>query len=799
MTRTLGFMLAATLLLGAPTIVHAQRAGQGEDDSAALVAEGREALKDGKLDDAGKALDQAIALNPRRVEAYVLRSAVYAAKQQYAEGVALMRRAQQLSPTDEEVLTALGSQLVLAGEVEEGVPLLTSVTAKNPKRYDAQLLLGGYHHAQGKWPDAIAAFEAYFTSRPAELAGDDARHQVELADSYLRFRQPAKAQGLFQQALDARPRDLRARIGVAWATAAIDCRKARPLLRELEPVAVTYPAIWLVDGQCALEMGDVNAGLALGRKFLEKAPGSSAAGHALVGEAQAQRGNLAEARKELETARNLEPKRRRWSVRLAVVLRRAGEHQEALAVLDELGPPAQANVDPDWWYEVGETLLAKADHATAVTRLTPALDALPGDAMIRTLLGAAQLGAGQAEVAVKTLGDAEAIASTPRSRQLLSKALTSVAVNDLGVGDAAAAEQRLVKAEQLDATAVTLKNLGITRLALDRPADAISPLDRSNKLAPSATTQMLAARARALTGDTTGARQLYEKAAGDKELGVEVAIDWAASEVAAGDPSVAVAALEKVAAAAKGGPLAQRHKVALATARHAAGVAAIRSGNGGKAVDLLAAADSADSSLAKKCDLALAAVVAGEQGAALKALKKVSGQSCPFPSPADTQAAPILVAFIEGRSAKKASKSLDKLTNLSGKSTGAAAVLLNTAIRVVALEAAQDAYRSGSTTSAKKFLTTAKNASSRTGTDEIAHNLAVIELAEGRLDNAITALDKIAAKVPEAYVSLGIAYEKKGEPMKALEAWKKAKRSNVRFAQLNDWIEAKERIYGEGP
>ncbi len=800
-TRTLAGTLIALVLSAAlpAATAFAQRAGQGEDDSAALVAEGRAALREGKLDAAGRALDQALALNPRRVEAYVLRSAVFAARKQYAEGIALMRRAQAISPNDEEVLTALGSQLVLSGDATAGVPLLTQVTTMNPKRYDAQLLLGGHYHAIGKWPDAITALDAYFVNRPQVLAREDSRHRVVLADSYLRFRQPVKAQALFQQALDARKDDLRARIGVAWSTAAIDCRKARPLLRDLEAVATKYPAVWLVDGQCALALGDINGGLALGRRYLERAPGVSAAGHALVGEAQAARGNLAEARRELETARTLEPARRRWSVRLAVVLRRANELGPALQTLDELGPPPQAGIDPDWWYELGETLLAKGDPAAAVTRLTPALADLPGDAMLRTLLGAAQLAAGETESAVTTLSDAESIITTPRSRQLLSRALTTVAVNDLGVGDTAAAEQKLARAELLDASAVTLKNLGIARLALDRPEDAIAVLERSNRTRPSALTAMLAARSRALTGDLTGARALYERALGDREAGVEVALDWAASEVAAGDPGLAVNALEKVAAAAKTSPLANRHKAALATARHAAGVAAIRGGNGGRAVELMRAADAADSSLAKKCDLALAAVVAGEQGAALAALRKVAGQSCPFPAPADVQAAPILIAFIEGLSAKKAGKAVDKLTNLAGTSTGPAATLLNTSIRVVALEASQDAYRSGNLAQARKYLVTARGANTRIGSDEVTHNLAVIDLVEGRVDTAIAALDKVASKVPEAYVSLGIAYEKKGDPQRALDAWRRARRAGVRFAPLTEWIEAKERIYGEPP
>jgi len=799
--RTSGLLVALALVAATPA--RAQRPNQGEDDSAALVDEGRAALREGQLDDAAKALDQAIALNPRRVEAYVLRSAVYAARKQYAKGIELMRRAEQLAPGDEEVLTALGSQLVLAGDTAGGVPLLVQVVAKNPRRYDAQVLLGHHFHQTGKWPDAIGALEAYFAHRPRALAPEDARHRIELADAYLRYRKPAKALELFQQVTKVRENDLRARIGVAWATAAIDCRKARPLLKALEPIAETYPDVWLVDGQCAVALGDVNGALALGRRYLDKAQragaGSTAAGHALVGEGQAARGNLAEARRAFETAAQLEPTRRRWSVRLAVVLRRAGDHAGALATLEKLGPPAQPGIDPDWWTELGETLLAKGDAKLAVDRLAPVIAELPGDAPIRVVFGAAQLAVGVADAAIETLTEADALASSPRTHALLATALATAAVTKLGADDAAGAEPMLARAERLDATPLVLRNLGIARLALDKPADALPVLERAAKADGDPITLMLAARARALTGDVAGARPLYERALDSaKKDAVEVALDWAATEVAGGDAALAVAALEKVATQARTSPLVQRHKAALATARHAAGVAMLRAGNGGKAVELLRMSAAAEPALPTRCDLALAAVVAGDGGPALGALRAVSGQSCPFPPPADTQATPILIAFTEGLNARRAAKAVTRLTSLSGKSSGPAAVLLNTSIRVVALEAAQDAYKNGQLAQARKFLTTAKSANTRVGADEVAHNLAVLDLVEGKLDAAIAGLDRIAPKVPEALVNLGIAYERKGDHQRALDAWRRARRAGVRFAPLADWIEAKERIYGTG-
>ena len=788
-------LLAIALLA---SVAHAQPR-KGEDESAALIEDGRASLRKGELEDAAKALDQAIARNPRRVDAYVLRSAVHAARKQYKEGIELMRRAQALAPDNQEVLTSLGSLLVLSGDTTTGVPLLAGVVAKDPARYDAQLLLGHHFHDAQRWPETIAALEAYFAHRPAGLEKEDARHRVDLADAYLRYHQPQKALALFEASASARKQDLRAKLGVAWATAAVDCRRARPLLRDLELVAEQHPEIWLVDGQCALALGDTSAALSLGRRYLDRSTSATAAGHALVGEAQAQRGNLAEAKKELVTARELEPARRRWTVRLAYVLRRGNEARAALAALDKLGAPAQPALDPDWWSEVGEALLASGDAAGAVARLSPVAAELAHDPELLTVLGAAQLQANQPDAAIKTLDAAEAVAPSPRAKKLLVDALTAVGVARLTANDAPGAEGLLARASELDANAVVLRDLGIALLAQNKSAVAV--LDRAAKIDGAALTLMLDARAHAVTNDVVGARPLYERAlAAEKPNQLEITLDWAASELAGGDPAIAVTALEKSAAAAKAGPLAQRHKAALADARHAAGLAALRQGNGARAVELLKAALAGDGSLATKCDLALASVVAGASNAALAELGKVSGQSCPFPPSADTQAAPILIAFTEGLNPRRAGKALDKLTALGGKATGAAAALLATSIRVVALNAAQDAYRAGQLAQARRYLATARAANARIGNDEIAHNLAVLDLVDGKLDAAIAELEREAGKLPEALVNLGIAYERKGEPTRALDAWRRARKAGAaaRFPQLTEWIDAKERIYGEG-
>ena len=73
---------------------------------------------------------------------------------------------------------------------------------------------------------------------------------------------------------------------------------------------------------------------------------------------------------------------------------------------------------------------------------------------------------------------------------------------------------------------------------------------------------------------------------------------------------------------------------------------------------------------------------------------------------------------------------------------------------------------------------------------------ALRNLADGNVDAAINVLERVSTKLPEALVNLGIAYERKGDPLKALDAWRRARKAGARFAPLNDWIESKERIYG---
>jgi tetratricopeptide (TPR) repeat protein len=473
-----------------------------------------------------------------------------------------------------------------------------------------------------------------------------------------------------------------------------------------------------------------------------------------------------------------------------------------VTALELLGAPASPAADPSWWAELGEALLAKGDAAAVVTRLTPVAAALPDEAELQLALGAAQLATAAAEDAVPHLEAAARVHPTTRARQLLTKALATVAVTKLGAGDATAAEALLARADAAGGNPAVWRDLGLARLALGRPADAVAVLERAAAAEPSVIADLLVARAHAEAGDVAAARPRYERAlaAAKDSDALEVALDWAASELAGGDPALAVAALERTTALAKDrSSLSARHRDALFIARHAAGLAALRGGNGARALDALRAGAGADVPLALRCDLGVAAIAAGEPAAAQRYLKSVVGQACPFPPPADTQAAPILIAFADGLAPRRAAVALERLAALAAKATGLPAALASNAQRVIALGAAAEASRAGDLAAARRFITQARAAAAQGGGDELALALAVLELVDGHLDAAIAALERIAPRQPEALIHLGIAYERHGDPARALDAWRRARKANVRFAPLGEWIDAKERIYGGAP
>lgn len=809
-STALGSLWPARAVAQAPT-----QGSVDQDDSALLVEDARARMARGDYARAGRSLDRALALNPRRIDIYVLRASVHAALAQYPAGIALLRRAQNLAPNNPDVLTTLGSQLLLAGQTDEGVPLLEQVVARFPTRYDAHILLG-YHHAKtGEPRRAIAAIESYFRTRPERLRGEDTAHRLGLADAYLRAGDSKKARQLFRAVLRAEPRNLTARLGLAWATAAIDCRQALPLLADLDDLTGRYPDIDVVRGHCELAMGKPAEAESHAQRYLDRNPRSASA-HALLGEARLASGDLAGARTSLRASRRLDPGLRHVGLRLAGLEREAGDPAAALALLDEIGPArGDAAGDLAWSIARAEALLAAGRTDEAAAQLVPAIaeaPAGPGDAALaeaREVLGVALYRSGDTAGAVTQLE--RALAGRPdskRGRATLADALALVGAAQIGAGELAPAEATFERASEVLPGPRTWRNLGIVRLARDRAGDAIAPLARAAS-AGDAVALHLHARALGQAGQLAEARRVFAaagRAQRDPASRITIAMDLAAMELTGGDHERAIAALEDIEKLTSDNPTA---RTALVTARYAAGLAALRSGAAATAVKLLEAAEAqarGEELTGIRCHLVLAVLLQGERRKAtarLATLKRADA-TCVFREDVRRVTMPVLDALGRGLAERRARREIARLESLYRRSSGPARDLVASAVRVLATSAALSAYSSGRLGDAERYLASAARVEKPELSPETRHNQAVLDIARERnIPAALAALEELSTRLPEALVNLGVASDRRGEPRQALDFYERARERRVRFAPLAEWIAAKRRVFatasGEQP
>jgi tetratricopeptide (TPR) repeat protein len=478
--------------------------------------------------------------------------------------------------------------------------------------------------------------------------------------------------------------------------------------------------------------------------------------------------------------------------KLARTERMLGKHQAAAERLRTAGPPRSR--EDDWTIEYGETLLALKQASALRELIGPWMRTHEGHPQGELLIGSAFYLQSANDEAVPHL-ERSLKAGEARARPVLVEVLNTLAAESVKKSDLPTAKARLEAAQAAGGSPMTTRNLGAVLIAQNEFDRAIAVL----KSADDGTELHLLARAYQGAKKLDDARAAYTKsvkAYGKDPRAVTVLRDFANAEIAAGRGEEAMAVLDQAVALA---PAASKKEVETARVNVArlAATEAMRASRYLAAVKLLRAVEKSVEGQALtelRCDLALAATGATQRDLALELLRGLerSKAKCAFAAPADDVGVPILIAWNEDP--LRAKLALDRLETFRRRATGVAEPLLRQAGGDIALRAAADAYNKGNVKGAAAFLNRARNYDRRS--PELAHNLAVIELLTGQVDNAIPTLNALVGEVPEARINLGIAYEKKGDPQKALATWKAAAQANVRWAALKDWIEAKERFWG---
>ncbi len=791
--QALAVLVSLVVVASAPATSLAQSVQ--DEQSQLLVSEAKRALAQKEYERAGNLLDRALREAPRRLDLYILRASIYGITGDHNAAIALLERARELAPTSSGVLAALGIQLIQTGRAPEGVPLLERIVAVEPARYAAQVVLGHHYAKHREWSPAVKAFTAYFAHRPSALAGEDAQHRLAYANATLRSGDPRTARTYYQKLLAADKGNELARLGVGWASAAINCKTAMPVLEKLSDLEAKYAQVSLVRGRCALMLRRLDEALARAERYRKAMP-ESLEGWLLLGDVRIAQRNWKEAEAAYARAATKQPNDQRLALKLAHAERMLGKYAAAEARLRKAGAPQ--GFEEEWTIEYGEVLLAVRKPQQLRDLLAPWVATHENHAKGTLLYGSALYHLGDHAGAVPYL-ERSVKAKEPRAPRALSDALNALAAAAAGKNNLAEARRLLEQALAADANALTIRNLGAVLIAQSEYTKAIEVLERDEIDRNDEVGLHLLARAYHGAKRFDDARAAYHRSIkqfGKDPRAVTVMRDLANAELAAGRSEEAVDVLDQALAAT---PAAQRKEIEAVRleAARAAATDLMRNNRFSNAVRVLKRVEKSadgDTLVQVRCDMALAATGANQRDLALDLLRTLERTKarCPFVAPADELAVPILIAW--NKDSSRARKALDRLEALRRKASGVAEPLLRQAAGDIALRAAADAYAGGNVRRAASYLTIARTYDKRS--PELAHNLAVVDLSTGSVDSAISALVGLVGDVPEARINLGIAYEKKGEPLKALSAWKQAAAAGSRYSPLKDWIEAKERFWG---
>lgn len=784
--------LATTTI--APNVVAFAQSAQDEE-SQLLIEEGKRALAGKNYKRAGELFDKALVVAPRRLDIYIVRATIFGIERKHDSAVALLERARKLAPDNVRVNTALGIALIDANRGAEGVPILEKIVATDSRRYDAQVALGHYYAKKGMWKESAKAFDAYFQSRPDALAKEDALHRYDHANAMLRSGNTSGALSTYKSLLATSKESDRARLGVAWATAATSCKKAMPVLESVKDLEAKYAQVSLVRGRCALMLGRLDDALARAERYRKAAP-NAIEGWVLLGDVRGAQNNWKEAEAAYLHVVEGNPNDAFSSLKLARAERMQAKFAAASERLRAAGPPK--NYEEDWTLEYGETLLALRQPDLLRDQLTPFVKSHEQHAQGEYLLGSALYLLGNHSDAVPHLVVAHQ-KGEPRAAKALVESLNTLAAEAVKKKDLPGARQALEQAASVGGSPLTARNYGAVLIAQNEIDKAVTLLKAADQNDGDAV--FLLGRAYHAAKKYDDARAAYARAVklyGKNPQAINALRDAAYAELAAGRGEEAVALVEQAIAMAPAPSKKQLEGARFAIAR-AAATEAMRGSRFAVAVKLLRGIEKGaegDNLIELRCDLALAATGATQRELALDLLRNLerSKARCPFVAPADEIGVAILIAWNEDASPTRARKALDRLEGMRRKATGVAEPLLRQAATDIALRAAAQAYATGNTKAAARFLATAKTYDRRS--PEVTHNLAVLDLAAGQADGAISTFAGLTDEVPEAKVNLGIAYEKKGDPVKALATWKAALASGSRYAPLKDWIDSKERLWG---
>ncbi|SAK99049.1 tetratricopeptide repeat protein [Caballeronia ptereochthonis] len=297
-----------------------------------VFARGFAAHRDGRLTDAERDYQAALAAEPHHVDALHYLGVLRHQQGQHAEAAELVRRAVDLRPTDAGLQLNLGNALKALGRIDDAIERFRNALTLAPGFPLAQYNLGNAYTAAGRHEDAADAFEKALRLQP-----DDPAAWNNFGNALSALRRFKDAAHAFKRALALRPRHAGAHNNLGMALNAL---------------------------------GDTHGAIEHFRAALEAEPNYVAA-HFNLGNLLDANGNPEDALPVLRKAVDLQPHFAPGHFGLGHALARLGRHEQAVPHFERA-----VGLDPNYgvaWLSLGNAHLARGAHQAALRAFDQAL------------------------------------------------------------------------------------------------------------------------------------------------------------------------------------------------------------------------------------------------------------------------------------------------------------------------------------------------------------------------------------------------------------------------------------------
>lgn len=827
---------AAILALGLPgSVVWAQSSAVGQ-----LLAEADAAYDQSEWKKAAAAYDRAIAQEPTGVAvgAYGKRATIFLIQKQYAAGIAwIEQKAEKTYPGNVEVLEPKALMLMAIGkpaETKRAVELGKEIIAKNPNMALTQHMLGDYYAKAGGSlaADTITAFEAFLRARSGALAPLDKKVRVQLGLAYLHRgdREAYKKAGdHFEAALKLRGPgylDANSKKGLCavytaqgkWETRMYDkaitmCESVVAARKALKGDPSTYYNL----GLAYLGRGNAKKALEAANAYRQSKrdhKGFMLLGQVYFVQSRTQPDRLDLAEEQFRQAEQIADAAHKGEVArwLGKVYLNKRPPQPKKAIERLVAAMAGGTADVAVYVDLAEAYLVDRQPGQAATTAEKGLAQKGQERNVELLVlaGDGYYEAGELENALARYRRAlEANRRSSAAKDGVSNTLWRQAHVLFKKEDFAGAEKVLRQALEVNPQALEVRfNLGVLALHQGHHKDAIKYLETGRE---DLRAHRLLGKAYLGLGNKAKAIEHYGKAEDEARkvrnmrMLAEIYTEWSPLLLEAGKVEDAVEKLEQAAAVSAGQPYDRATRRNLQVAYYVRGYKRLRARQAAEAVADLERATrepallKGDEEAIFTFALGLAYLSANQEekgGAIFEKFAKKPGAVSWLKAPYDKIGSDLFLAYAQYRQGTGASrhKAAAGFQKLQGKASGGLQARLRELLRSTWELIAYDNYARGSAREAEAAL---KKAAGLAGGDKrtIEHNLAVLSLEKKGAGGKET-FERMGDRPPEALVNLGILADRAGDAKKAFDLWSSAKAKGVRSAKLDDWIEAKKRIFG---